>query len=109
MSCCGAPMQQEEMDAVGKVVSEKLAAFVKTLRGNAFAVGLAEARDAAALMAAGYAEKPALLREAFKHLFSAARPNGTVSTVCSTPSGWENGCARALPFPDRRIDSPIPH
>ncbi|SMD10033.1 VWA domain-containing protein [Rhizobium sp. RU36D] len=73
MSCCGAPMQQEEMDAVGKVVSEKLAAFVKTLRGNAFAIGLAEARDAAALMAAGYAEKPALLREAFKHLFSARK------------------------------------
>lgn len=73
MSCCGEPMKQEEMDAVGKLVAEKLAAFVKTLRGNAFAIGLAEARDAAALMAAGYADKPALLREAFKHLFSARK------------------------------------
>src|SRR6202035_5350312 len=41
-----------------------------TLRDNAFTVGLHEGRDAAVLMAAGYAEKPALLRTAFKHLFS---------------------------------------
>ena len=73
MSCCGAPMKPEEMDAVTKLMSDKLAAFVATLRGNSFAIGLAEARDAAALMAAGYAEKPALLREAFKHLFTARK------------------------------------
>jgi uncharacterized protein with von Willebrand factor type A (vWA) domain len=51
----------------------QLAAFLKTLRDNGFAVGLHEGRDAAALMAEGYAEKPGLLRSAFKHLFSARK------------------------------------
>src|SRR4030095_9919265 len=36
-------------------------------------VGLAEGQDAAALMTAGYAAKPGLLRSAFKHLFSARK------------------------------------
>jgi uncharacterized protein with von Willebrand factor type A (vWA) domain len=43
------------------------------LRDNGFAVGLPEGRDAAALMAAGYVERPTLLRSAFKHLFSARK------------------------------------
>jgi uncharacterized protein len=73
MSCCGASPDVEEIDEVSRLVSAKLAAFLKTLRDNAFAVGLHEGRDAAALMAAGYAEKPGLLRVAFKHLFSARK------------------------------------
>ncbi len=51
----------------------KLAAFLRTLRDNGFAVGLAEGQDAAELMASGYARKPGLLRSAFKHLFSARK------------------------------------
>ena len=43
------------------------------MRDSGFAVGLAEGRDAAALMAAGYAARPGLLRSAFKHLFSARK------------------------------------
>jgi uncharacterized protein with von Willebrand factor type A (vWA) domain len=73
MSCCGASPGYKEIDEVSRLVSGKLAAFLKTLRDNAFAVGLQEGRDAAALMAAGYAEKPGLLRVAFKHLFSARK------------------------------------
>jgi uncharacterized protein with von Willebrand factor type A (vWA) domain len=73
MSCCGASPDYEEIDEVSRLVSGKLAAFLKTLRDNAFAVGLQEGRDAAALMASGYAEKPGLLRVAFKHLFSARK------------------------------------
>ncbi|ANH08096.1 VWA domain-containing protein [Shinella sp. HZN7] len=73
MSCCGAPLTPEESSAVGRLVAEKLSAFLKTLRDNGFSVGLGEGRDAAALMAAGYAEKPGLLRSALKHLFSARR------------------------------------
>ena len=73
MSCCGAGPDYEEIDEVSRLVSGKLAAFLKTLRDNAFAVGLQEGQDAAALMAAGYAEKPGLLRVAFKHLFSARK------------------------------------
>src|SRR3979411_1242523 len=73
MSCCGTNPGYEELDEVSRLVATKLAAFLKTLRDNAFAVGLHEGRDAAALMAAGYAEKPVLLRSAFKHLFSARK------------------------------------
>jgi uncharacterized protein with von Willebrand factor type A (vWA) domain len=61
------------MDEVSRLVSKKLAAFLRTLRDNGFAVGLAEGRDAAALMAGGYAAKPGLLRSALKHLFSARK------------------------------------
>jgi uncharacterized protein with von Willebrand factor type A (vWA) domain len=61
------------MDEVSRLVATKLAAFLKTLRDNAFPVGLREGQDAAVLMAAGYAQRPGLLRSAFKHLFSARR------------------------------------
>jgi uncharacterized protein with von Willebrand factor type A (vWA) domain len=73
MSCCGTDPGYEELDEVSRLVSGKLAAFLKTLRDSGFAVGLAEGQDAAGLMAAGYAKKPGLLRSAFKHLFSARK------------------------------------
>ena len=73
MSCCGAAPDFDEVDEVSRLVSSKLAAFLKTLRDNGFAVGLAEGRDAAALMTAGYVARPGLLRSAFKHLFSARK------------------------------------
>src|SRR5262249_11893338 len=73
MSCCGLAPSLDEMDAVSQLVSAKLAAFLRTLRDNGFAVGLAEGQDAATLMSAGYAERPSLLRSALKHLFSARK------------------------------------
>jgi uncharacterized protein len=73
MSCCGPNPGYGEIDAVSRLVAAKLAAFLKTLRDNGFAVGLQEGRDAAALMTAGYVEKPGLLRSAFRHLFSARK------------------------------------
>jgi uncharacterized protein with von Willebrand factor type A (vWA) domain len=73
MSCCGPTPGYQELDEVSRLVSARLAAFLRTLRDNGFAVGLHEGRDAASLMAAGYAEKPGLLRTAFKHLFSARK------------------------------------
>src|ERR1700742_209455 len=73
MSCCGPAPSLDEMNEVSRLVSSKLAAFLRTLRDSGFAVGLAEGRDAAALMAAGYAARPGLLRTAFKHLFSARK------------------------------------
>src|SRR5579864_178587 len=60
-------------DEVSRLVASKLSAFLKTLRDNGFAAGLSEGRDAAALMASGYAARPALLRSALKHLFSARK------------------------------------
>jgi uncharacterized protein with von Willebrand factor type A (vWA) domain len=73
MSCCGANPGYQEIDEVSRLVAAKLAAFLRTLREAGFAVGLQEGQDAAALMAAGYAEKPGLLRSALKHLFSARK------------------------------------
>ena len=73
MSCCGTAPDIHEVDEVSRLVSAKLAAFLKTLRDSGFAVGLAEGQDAASLMTAGYAAKPGLLRSAFKHLFSARK------------------------------------
>jgi len=73
MSCCGSNPGYEELDEVSKLVTTKLAAFLKTLRDSGFAVGPREGQDAASLMAAGYAAKPGLLRSAFKHLFSARK------------------------------------
>jgi uncharacterized protein with von Willebrand factor type A (vWA) domain len=73
MSCCGSSPGFDEIDEVSRLVSRRLAAFLRTLRDNGFPVGLAEGRDAAALMSAGYAARPGLLRSAFKHLFSARR------------------------------------
>src|SRR5436305_12616381 len=76
MSCCGVPPTFDEVDEVSRAVSQKLAAFLRTLRDNAFAVGLQEGQDAAALMAAGYAARPKLLRCAVKHVFSARKSDG---------------------------------
>ena len=73
MSCCGASPGYEEIDEVSRLVATKLAAFLKTLRDSGFAVGLREGQDAASLMAAGYMERPGLLRSALKHLFSARK------------------------------------
>jgi uncharacterized protein with von Willebrand factor type A (vWA) domain len=73
MSCCGPNLSAEEANEVSRLVAQKLSAFLRTLRDNAYVVGLREGQDAAALMAAGYAEKPGLLRSAFKHLFSARK------------------------------------
>lgn len=73
MSCCGQNPDFEQIDEVSRLVSQKLAGFLRTLREAGFAVGLAEGRDAAAAIAAGYASRPALLRSALKHLFSARK------------------------------------
>jgi uncharacterized protein with von Willebrand factor type A (vWA) domain len=73
MSCCGAAPEIDDVNEVSRLVSAKLAAFLKTLRDSGFAVGLAEGQDAASLMTAGYVAKPGLLRSAFKHLFSARK------------------------------------
>ena len=73
MSCCGTPPTLEELDDVSRLVSAKLAAFLKSLREASFPVGLQEGQDAARLLAAGYGKRASLLRSAFKNLFSARK------------------------------------
>lgn len=73
MTCCGTPPSQEELDEVATLVSQKLSAFLRTLRDAAFKVGMREGQDAATLLSAGYGQTPDLLRQAFKHLFSSRK------------------------------------
>jgi uncharacterized protein with von Willebrand factor type A (vWA) domain len=73
MSCCGVSPDIDDINELSRLVSNRLAAFLRTLREAGFSVGLAEGRDAAALMATGLATRPHLLRSAFKHLFSARK------------------------------------
>jgi uncharacterized protein len=61
------------VDELSGLIATKLAAFLRTLRDNAFAVGLQEGQDAAALIAARYADRPALLRSAMKHLLTSRK------------------------------------
>lgn len=72
MSRCDA-LPATEADEVSRLVATKLSAFLRTLRDNAFAVGLGEGQDAATLMASGIADRPELMRSAFKHLFCARK------------------------------------
>jgi uncharacterized protein with von Willebrand factor type A (vWA) domain len=73
VSCCGSSPGYDDLNEVSRLVSARLAAFLRTLRDAGFRVGLAEGQDAATLMSAGYAARPRLLRAAFKHLFSARK------------------------------------
>src|SRR6516162_7784351 len=73
MSCCGSSPGFDDLDEVSRLVSARLAAFLRTLRDAGFRVGLAEGQDAATLMSAGFAARPGLLRAALKHLFSARK------------------------------------
>src|SRR6201996_6566915 len=73
MSCCGSSPGFDDLDEVSRLVSARLAAFLRTLRDAGFRVGLAEGQDAATLMSSGYAARPGLLRSALKHLFSARK------------------------------------
>jgi len=58
---------------VPDLMAGRVAAFIRTLRDSDFTVGLREGQDAAAILAAGYGERPDILRSAFKHLFSARK------------------------------------
>jgi uncharacterized protein len=75
MSCCSQNPDVDEIEEVSRLVSKKLAGFLRILREAGFTVGLAEGQDAATAIAAGYAARPVLLRSALKHLFSARKPD----------------------------------
>ena len=53
--------------------TRRLVGFVRTLRDNGFAVGLAESRDALEILSSAAASRPALLKPAFRSLFCADR------------------------------------
>src|SRR4030095_7549364 len=65
------------VETIGSNMRRRLAGFVRTLRDNGFAVGLAETRDALSILASPAAAQPALLQPALRALF------------CATHSDWE--------------------
>jgi len=73
MNGCNCDPAADEFDEVPRLVAGRLAGFLRTLRDNGFAIGLQEASDAAAVMAAGYLARPGLLKSAFKQLLSARK------------------------------------
>jgi uncharacterized protein with von Willebrand factor type A (vWA) domain len=73
----GSPATPGEIDAASALIATRLAGFLRTLRDNGFAVGAAEGEDAALLMTTDYVRRLALLRSAFKHLFSTRRSDWT--------------------------------
>lgn len=67
----------EDAEPFGPAARRRLAGFARTLRDNGFRVGLAETRDALALLATPLAARPSSLRPALRALF------------CATHSDWE--------------------
>jgi uncharacterized protein len=64
-------------NAIGEPTRRRLAGFARTLRDNGFKVGLAETRDALALLLSPAALRPATLKPALRSLF------------CATHSDWQ--------------------
>src|SRR5271163_2708479 len=62
-----------EDPALDALPAAKIAAFASVLRANGFAVGLAESRDALAVLASPAGRRPSLLKPALRALFSATR------------------------------------
>jgi uncharacterized protein with von Willebrand factor type A (vWA) domain len=99
-------------------LARRLAGFARTLRDNGFKVGLAETRDALAILASPAAARAATLQPALRALF------------CATHSDWErfddifaafwharhmrqrqvlSGAPRGSPAPARRLaEAPVP-
>src|SRR5579862_7318819 len=69
--------ENERNEAIGEPTRRRLAGFARTLRDNGFRIGLAETRDALAILASPAALRRASLRPALRALF------------CATHSDWE--------------------
>jgi uncharacterized protein with von Willebrand factor type A (vWA) domain len=66
-----------EDNGIGAATRRRLAGFARTLRDNGFRIGLAETRDALAVLASPAAARPSSLKGALRALF------------CATHSDWE--------------------
>lgn len=69
--------RSDAADAIGPPARRRLAGFMRTLRDNGFAVGLAETRDALTVLVSPAAARPESLRPALRAL------------LCSTHADWE--------------------
>ncbi len=71
------PILPHPTESIGAAMRRQLAGFVRTLRDNGFAVGLAETRDALSILASPAARRPGTLSAAFRALF------------CATHGDWQ--------------------
>jgi uncharacterized protein with von Willebrand factor type A (vWA) domain len=113
----GAAAISQMNPSVGEPMRQKLAGFARTLRDNGFKVGLAETRDALAILASPAASSAASLKPTLRALF------------CATHSDWERfddvfdafwlgrhmrqaqalaGAPNAAPSPKRQHGTPTP-
>ena len=65
------------IETVSDGMRRRLAGFAQILRDNGFHIGLAESRDALAILASPAAERPDSLRAALRSLFSATHSDWT--------------------------------
>jgi uncharacterized protein with von Willebrand factor type A (vWA) domain len=77
MAAMSAAATSRPGESVGGPTRRRLAAFCRVLRQNGFKVGLAETRDALALLCLPLAARPSALKPALRALF------------CATHSDWE--------------------
>ncbi len=63
----------ERIEGIGAGTRRRLAGFARTLRDNGFKIGLAETRDALAILASPAATRRASLKPALRALFAATR------------------------------------
>lgn len=77
MSCCGDPRVAEAMAIESAKIVARIAAFARTLRENAFSIGVRETEDASRIVGSDLAPRPNDLRQAFKSLFAGNRSEWT--------------------------------
>jgi uncharacterized protein len=65
--------EDERHGSIGGLARRRVAGFARTLRDNGFRVGLAETRDALAVLASPAALRPVSLKPALRALFCATR------------------------------------
>jgi uncharacterized protein with von Willebrand factor type A (vWA) domain len=70
---CAASPDAGDFSEAGAQMAQRLSGFMRTLRDNAFAVGLKEGEDAAHVLASTMASRPATMRAALKSLMCARR------------------------------------
>ena len=101
---CAHPDTVQSVDAGAQMIG-RLAAFMRTLRDNGFAVGLKESEDAAQVMASGLAARPAILRMALKALLC-ARHSDWQKFDAIFDAFWRGRGARRVVLLSARITTP---
>ena len=89
----------EPVATIGANLRRRLAGFTRTLRDNGFAVGLAETRDALAILASPAGARPALLMPALRTLFCADHSDWQRFAEIFAAYWQGRGVRRAQPAP----------